>query len=95
VPDRASDLIVVGSALAAAMFLSGRNPINDEKANHDRLAAQFGNASWYPHLVAANVYHRAFIVYLVRAPPTPRARSQACSADRHRSCGDPVVHHVQ
>jgi hypothetical protein len=56
--------VVVGAALAAVTFLLGSDPINDEKATHDRLAAQFGDASWYPHLVAANTYHGAFIVYL-------------------------------
>ncbi|WP_432988926.1 hypothetical protein [Dactylosporangium sp. CA-233914] len=55
---------VVGAALAAASFLLGNDPINDETATHDRLASQFGDASWYPHLVAANTYHGAFIVYL-------------------------------
>jgi hypothetical protein len=56
--------VAVGVALGAASFLLGRDPIYDETATHNRLAAKFGTAVWYPHLVAANTYHGAFIVYL-------------------------------
>jgi hypothetical protein len=56
--------IIGGVVLAAATFLLGRDSVFDEKATHDRLAAQFGSAPWYPHLVAANTYHGAYIVYL-------------------------------
>jgi hypothetical protein len=56
--------IAIGLALAASAFLSNRDPIFDEAATHDRLTAEFGGSTWYPHLVAANTYHGAFIVYL-------------------------------
>ncbi|MEV4518165.1 hypothetical protein AB0K00_55565 [Dactylosporangium sp. NPDC049525] len=67
--------VVVGAALAAATFLLGSDPINDEKATHDRLAAQFGDASWYPNLIAANTYHGAFIVYLDTRDATVQANA--------------------
>jgi hypothetical protein len=62
---------------AATFTLSGA-PIFDNKATHDGLAAQFGDASWYPHLVAANTDHAAFIVYLDTRDATVQA--EACTA---------------
>jgi hypothetical protein len=69
--------VVVGTALAAATFVLGSDPINDEKATHDQLTAQFGDASWYRHLVAANTYHGAFIVYLDTQDATVQASTCA------------------
>jgi hypothetical protein len=69
--------VVVGTALAAATFVLGRDPIHDEKATHDQLTAQFGDASWYRHLVAANTYHGAFIVYLDTQDATVQASTCA------------------
>jgi hypothetical protein len=40
---------------------------------HDRLAAQFGSSVWYPHLVATNAYHNAFLVYLDTDDPAVQA----------------------
>lgn len=57
-------VVVVGAGLAGATFLLGRDPIDDDKATHAGLAAQFGDASWYQHVVAANTDHAAFVVYL-------------------------------
>jgi hypothetical protein len=65
--------IAVGVALAGGSFLLGRDPVYDERALHERLAAQFGGAPWYPHLVAANSYHAAFIVYLDTRDATVQA----------------------
>jgi hypothetical protein len=50
----------------------------DDKATHDRLAAQFGDPSWYPHLVAANTDHAALIAYLDTRDATVQA--EACTA---------------
>ncbi|MET7397870.1 hypothetical protein ABZS66_30715 [Dactylosporangium sp. NPDC005572] len=68
---------VVGVALAAAMFVLGRDPIYDERATHDRLTAQFGGAEWHSHLVAANTQHGAFAVYLDTRDATVQA--DACT----------------
>jgi hypothetical protein len=68
---------VVGLGLFAVTFVLGRDPIYDETATHDRLAAQFGTATWYPHLVAANTYHGAFIVYLDTSDP--EVQTAACT----------------
>ena len=70
--------VVVGAGLTVATFLLGGDPIYDNKATHDRLAAQFGDASWYPHLVAANTDHAAFIVYLDTRDATVQA--ETCTA---------------
>jgi hypothetical protein len=70
--------VVVGAGLAVATFLLGGHPIFDAKATHDKLAAQFGDASWYPHPVAANTDHEAFIVYLDTGDATVQA--ETCTA---------------
>ena len=70
--------VVVAAGLAAATFTLSGAPIFDNKATHDGLAAQFGDASWYPHLVAANTDHAAFIVYLDTRDATVQA--EACTA---------------
>ncbi|WP_432837381.1 hypothetical protein [Dactylosporangium sp. CA-092794] len=67
--------VVVGAALAGASLLLGRDPIYDETPAHERLTARFGGAPWYPHLVAANTYHGAFIVYLDTRDATVQANA--------------------
>jgi hypothetical protein len=69
---------VVSAAIAVGMFLLDGETVFDNKVTHDRLAAQFGDASWYPHLVAANTDHAAFIVYLDTRDATVQA--EACTA---------------
>ena len=56
---------VVGAvAMTVTNLLPGHDLVHDDEETHSRLAAQFGNAAWYQHLVAANTFHEGFVVYL-------------------------------
>lgn len=69
---------VVGPGLAIVAFLLGGETVFDDTATHDKVAAQFGAAPWYPHLVAANTDHAEFIVYLDTRDAAVQA--EACTA---------------
>jgi hypothetical protein len=65
--------MAIGLGLAVVTLLLNQDPIYDETATHERLAAQFGGAAWYSHLIAANTYHGAFVVYLDTEDPGVQA----------------------
>jgi hypothetical protein len=69
--------VIIGLALFAVTFAFDRDSIFDEEATHERLATQFGDAVWFPHLVAANTYHSAFVVYLDTTDPS--VQEAACT----------------
>jgi len=69
--------IAVGLLIAAVFLVQSRNTVVDVKATHDELNARFGNASWHPHLVAANTTHGLYIVYLDTHDPAVQAAACA------------------
>ena len=74
------------------MFVLGGHPVYDDKTTHDRLTAQFADASWYPHLVAANTDHAAFSVYLDTRDATIQA--ETCTALTGAAAGLGRVPHL-
>jgi len=50
--------------IGLALFTGLTSTVPDNRDVHRALTARFGAATWHPHLVAANLDHNAFAVYL-------------------------------
>lgn len=58
-------LVVVAAGIGVVLSLAfSPQTVDDDKATHEQLAAEYGGTSWYPHVVAANHEHGALNVYL-------------------------------
>lgn len=62
--------MVMGLALFVVTITGMTSTVPDNREVHQALTARFGTATWHPHLVAANLDHNAFAVYLDTADPS-------------------------